>query len=320
VLQVRHEYNFFSNQKDIAADIVSKVMHETQIRGVLKYDEPMAKHTSWHVGGYAECYFEPADIDDLSCFLTSLSEVEPILWVGMGSNLLVRDGGIKGTVISVASVLNELEVVEGNLVRVSAGVPCAKVARFCAKSELLGAEFLAGIPGTMGGALAMNAGAFGGETWDIVSSVEILNRLGQRIKRNKDEFEIAYRDVNLANDEWFITAELQLGIDSEKIASQRISQLLKERALTQPLGQASCGSVFRNPPDDYAARLIESCGLKGKCIGDACVSDKHANFIINLGGATAADIEQLIIHIQEVVKREHAVELRSEVRIVGEDK
>ena len=277
----------------------------------------MAKHTSWRVGGYAECYFEPADIDDLSCFLTSLSEAEPILWVGMGSNLLVRDGGIKGTVISTTSVLNELEIIGNNLVRVSAGVPCAKVARFCAKSELLGAEFLAGIPGTMGGALAMNAGAFGGETWDIVSSVEILNRLGQREKRNKDEFEIAYRNVNLANDEWFITAELKLDLDSEKIASQRINQLLEQRALTQPLGQASCGSVFRNPPNDYAARLIEACGLKGKCVGDACVSEKHANFIINMGEATAKDIEQLITHIREVVKRDHGLNLIPEVKIVG---
>jgi UDP-N-acetylmuramate dehydrogenase len=317
VLQVKHEHNFFSNQKNIATDIVGKIMHKTQIRGVLKYDEPMVRHTSWRVGGNAECYFKPADIDDLCCFLSTLSEDDPIMWIGMGSNLLVRDGGIKGTVISTANVPNELEVVGVNLVRVSAGIPCAKVARFCAKSELLGAEFLAGIPGTIGGALAMNAGAFGGETWDIVSSVEILNRLGQREKRNKDEFEIAYRNVNLANDEWFITAELKLDLDSEKIASQRINQLLEQRALTQPLGQASCGSVFRNPPNDYAARLIEACGLKGKCVGDACVSEKHANFIINMGEATAKDIEQLITHIREVVKRDHGLNLIPEVKIVG---
>jgi len=317
VLQVIHEYIFFSNHKTIALNKVSKPMHKSHTKGVLKHDEPMAKHTSWRAGGNAERYFEPADLDDLCGFLNTLSDVEPIMWMGMGSNLLVRDGGIKGTVISTASVLNDLELIGNNLVRVGAGVPCAKVARFCARAELLGAEFLAGIPGTMGGALAMNAGAFGGETWDIVSSVEILNRSGQRIERNKDEFEVAYRAVNLAKDEWFITAELQLDIDSEKIASQRISQLLEQRASTQPLGQASCGSVFRNPPDDHAARLIESCGLKGKCIGNACVSEKHANFIINMGEAKAKDIEDLITHIREVVKTEHGLELIPEVKIVG---
>ena len=289
-----------------------------EIRGAMKLNEPMMKHTSWRTGGHAERYFKPADIDDLCCFLGQLAEDEPLLWLGLGSNLLVRDGGLKGTVIALSGALNELRVYDGVNMHVGAGVACAKVARMSVKSGLTGGEFLAGIPGTMGGALAMNAGAFGGETWNIVHSVETVNRRGQRNKRTATDFETGYRSVDLPEDEWFISAELLLKTDEDGKGVERIQAFLSQRAESQPTGKASCGSVFRNPDNDYAARLIEASGLKGKSVGNACVSEQHANFIINSGSASAADIESLILFIQEKVKLDHGVELVPEVRIVGE--
>jgi UDP-N-acetylmuramate dehydrogenase len=287
-------------------------------RGSLKQNEPMARHTSWRVGGPAERYYEPADLDDLSLFLAQLPDNEPLLWVGLGSNLLVRDGGIRGTVIMTSGLLKEIELLEDGLVRAEAGVACAKVARFCARQQLVGVEFLAGIPGTMGGALAMNAGAFGGETWEHVAAVETIDHHGVRHLRRPQEFEIAYRSVRGVPGEWFVAAHLQLERGDSEAATARIKALLEKRNSSQPIGLPSCGSVFRNPPADHAARLIEACGLKGNCVGGACVSEKHANFIINTGNATAAEIEALIEKVAEEVERQHGVKLVREVHIVGE--
>ena len=292
---------------------------DIDMRGTLLIDEPMASHTSWRTGGRAERYFIPADIDDLSVFLAQLADHESVVWLGLGSNLLVRDGGINGTVIAVTGVLNEMTLLQSGL-KVGAGLTCARAARFSAANGLHGAEFLAGIPGTMGGALAMNAGAFGAETWDIVKNVETINRKGERQLRQPGDFDIGYRSVNIAADEWFIAAELGLQIDKGQAARSNIRELLVQRAQSQPIGEPSCGSVFRNPQGDYAGRLIELCGLKGKCIGGACVSEKHANFIINTGAATAADIENLILHIQETVQQKCQVQLQTEVRIMGESR
>lgn len=296
---------------------MEEIPYRRQVRGILKQNEPMSLHTSWHAGGAARHYFEPADLEDLSCYLAALPAAEPVLWVGLGSNLLVRDGGFPGTVIAVNRMLNKLEIGPSGLVRVDAGVPCAKVAKMTTRAGWSGAEFLAGIPGTMGGALAMNAGAHNGETWDIVTSVTTLNRSGAMTDRLRSDFRIGYRSVGMPADEWFISAGLQLQRDPEHQGEQRIRALLERRAATQPVGQPSCGSVFRNPPGDYAARLIDACGLKGVRRGDACVSEKHANFIINQGDATATDIEQLIQLIQETVQRKFAVALVPEVKIVG---
>lgn len=293
---------------------------EVNVRGIMKLNEPMAKHTSWRTGGVAERYFKPADIDDLCCFFEQVAKDEPLLWLGLGSNLLVRDGGLKGTVIAFSGILNTLEVYDQIYMHVGAGVSCAKVARMSVKSGLSGGEFLAGIPGTMGGALAMNAGAFGGETWNIVHSVETINRQGQRVRQAAANFDTGYRHVNVSDDEWFISAELLLVPSEDEKGFERIQTLLNQRSASQPTGKASCGSVFRNPENDYAARLIESSGLKGKSIGGAYVSKKHANFIINSGSASADDIEILIHSIQEKVKLDHGVELIPEVRIVGEQK
>ncbi|MGE0370521.1 MAG: UDP-N-acetylmuramate dehydrogenase [Gammaproteobacteria bacterium] len=290
------------------------------LRGILRHGEPMARHTSWRVGGPAEHYFEPADLDDLTVYLGTLAPDEPVLWVGLGSNLLVRDGGIRGSVIVTNGVLDAITHVSDTVVQAGAGAPCAKVARYCASAGLAGAEFLVGIPGTMGGALAMNAGAFGGETWRLVTAVDTIDRHGRLTRRLPGEYETGYRSVRGPAGEWFIAAQLQLQPGDAGQARARIKELLARRTDLQPTGQPSCGSVFRNPPGDYAGRLIEACGLKGTRIGGAEVSRKHANFIVNDGGASAADIEALILRVRETVERLQGVQLMPEVRIVGEPK
>lgn len=290
----------------------------TNLRGNLLLDEPMSRHTSWRIGGPADRYYQPADIDDLAQFLQQLPIDEPVFWLGLGSNILVRDGGIRGTVIATSGVVNELESIDEFTVRAEAGVSCAKVARFCARAGLTGAEFLAGIPGTMGGALAMNAGAFGGETWDIVTSVETLDHRGQRYTRTPDEYTVSYRHVTGPANEWFVSATLTLKKGDVEAGQARIKELLSRRNDTQPTQQPNAGSVFRNPENDFAARLIESCGLKGMCEGAACVSEKHANFIVNTGGANAADVEALIERIAMTVEDQQGVCLKREVHIVGE--
>jgi len=290
----------------------------TSLRGNLLLDEPMSRHTSWRIGGPADRYYQPADIDDLAHFLQQLPEDEPVFWLGLGSNLLVRDGGIRGTVIATSGVVKGLESTGEETIRAEAGVACAKVARFCARAGLIGAEFLAGIPGTMGGALAMNAGAFGGETWNVVSMVETLDHRGQRHQRTPGEYEIGYRHVSGPAGEWFVAAELQLQKGDVESGQARIKELLAKRGATQPTQQANAGSVFRNPENDFAARLIEACGLKGVCEGAACVSEKHANFIINTGGATATEVETLIERVATTVAEQQHVQLQREVHIVGE--
>jgi UDP-N-acetylmuramate dehydrogenase len=287
-------------------------------RGELRFDEPMDRHTSWRAGGKARRFYCPADLDDLCSFLADLDEQEPLLWLGLGSNLLVRDGGFPGTVIQVFGALTELEWLDTQLLRAGAGVSCAKVARTASRAGLTGVEFLAGIPGSMGGALAMNAGAFGGETWVHVAAVETVDRAGQLHTRTPDEFRIAYRSVTGVADEWFVAAHLLLERGDAAQAQERIRELLAKRSASQPVQQNSCGSVFRNPPGDHAARLIEASGLKGKRLGGAQVSEKHANFIINTGNASAADIETLLLQVQGTVEQLQGVRLEPEVRIVGE--
>ncbi|MFQ5659095.1 MAG: UDP-N-acetylmuramate dehydrogenase [Gammaproteobacteria bacterium] len=290
-----------------------------QLRGVLKYHEPMSRHTSWRVGGPADIFYIPADQDDLSAFLAQQAGGETYTWLGLGSNMLVRDGGIRGTVIAISGVLDDITLIGDRSLKIGAGARCAKVARFAANSGLTGAEFLAGVPGTFGGALAMNAGAFSGETWDLVVCAETINHSGETLVRSRDKFEIGYRTVGLSEEEWFISAQIELQSDHNKSANRRIRDLLAQRARTQPMGERSCGSVFRNPKNDHAARLIDECGLKGARIGNARVSDKHANFIINDGSATAADIENLILHVQQVVIDKFGIKLEAEVDIVGVD-
>jgi len=279
--------------------------------------EPLSRHTSWHVGGPAEVFFKPRDRAELAAFLRALPADVPIHWIGLGSNLLVRDGGLPGVVISTHGTLDALERSSDTTVRAEAGVACARLARQCIKWGLGPAEFFAGIPGTLGGALAMNAGAFGGETWQHVRAVETIDRHGEQRLRQAGEYRVGYRSVTApAAEEWFVAAQLVFEQRPGAHAGE-VQALLARRKESQPIGAWSCGSVFTNPPGDHAARLIESAGLKGFRIGDASVSQKHANFIINHGSARAADLERLIEHVRTTVERVHGVSLHPEVRIVG---
>jgi UDP-N-acetylmuramate dehydrogenase len=293
-----------------------------QLRGTLKRDEPMARHVSWRAGGKAERLYMPADIEDLANFLKTLPFGELLLFVGLGSNLLVRNGGFRGTVVLMHSAGLRPETRNGR-VYAQGGVAAPKVARYAALHALQGAEFLAGIPGTVGGALAMNAGCYGAETWDIVETVQTINRAGETFVRRPREFEIGYRHCKPAalREEWFVGASFTLEPGDGEASRAKIKELLARRIATQPLSLPNAGSVFRNPPDDHAARLIEECGLKGLSRGGARVSEKHANFIVNPEGlALASDIELLIQEVQRRVFEKKGVKLIPEVQIVGEAK
>ena len=289
-------------------------------RGELRENEPMAGHVSWRAGGAAVRVYVPLGIADLAAFFATLRHDEPVMTVGLGSNLLVRDGGFDGTVIFTHGALKTLRLESDGTIYVEAGVASPKVARFAANHELVGAEFLAGIPGTMGGALAMNAGCYGGETWAFVERVLMLDRRGELIERRPEDFAVGYRHVGLkgATDEVFAAAWLRFPAGDGKASRARITELLEKRIATQPLQLPNAGSVFRNPPNDHAARLIEAAGLKGCAIGGARVSEKHANFVVNPDGvARAAEIETLIGQVQARVKEMFGIELVREVRIVG---
>ena len=285
--------------------------------GKLLLNESMRRYTSWRVGGHADRLYVPGGLEDLQTFLKGLPHGEPVHFVGLGSNLLVRDAGIRGTVVLMHDALAEMRF-EGTAVYAEAGVTCAKLAKFAAREHLHGAEFLAGVPGTVGGALAMNAGCHGGETWDIVSRAITIDRHGLTHERSQVDVEVGYRHVGLPGEEWFIAAWFQLHAGEASIAEEKIKALLAKRFATQPLNLPNAGSTFRNPEGDYAARLIEACGLKGFSIGGAQVSEKHANFIVNLGEATADDIEKLIAHMHDTVMQQQGVDLQREVKIIGD--
>lgn len=290
---------------------------------MLLHNEPLSKYTSWRVGGPAKNVFIPDDLNDLVNFLKSLPDTENIFWLGLGSNLLIRDGGYNGTVIiTQGTFLNTIENPDNsnnNIIKIGAGAACGTVARTCARLGLTGIEFLAGVPGTMGGALAMNAGAHGGETWNYVQQCEVINRKGEIRIRPTADYKVSYRQVICPEkDEWFLAGFLKLIPGDKQASLLKIKELLAHRALTQPINLPNCGSVFRNPPNNFAAKLIENSGLKGFRIGGAEVSSKHANFIINSGHATAKDIEDLIQHIADEVKKQHGIVLIREVHIIGD--
>jgi len=302
------------------------MMHEPPqligLRGRLAQRAPLAKYTSWRAGGTAETLYLPADRDDLAAFLRQLTVFEPITVLGLGSNVLVRDGGIRGTVIVMHNPGATLAVSDG-LIYADAGAASPKLARFAATHGCTEAEFLAGVPGTVGGALAMNAGCYGGETWRYVVRVEVATREGRFVVRTPADYAIGYRSVRRTDgsppDGIFTAAWFRFPVGDVAKSRARIKELLGKRIATQPLSLPNAGSVFRNPPGDHAARLIEACGLKGHAIGGARVSEKHANFIVNPEGhAKAADIEALIGFVRDTVREKTGVELEQEVRIMGE--
>jgi UDP-N-acetylmuramate dehydrogenase len=300
---------------------MSETVAFQELRGELRLNEPMGRHVTWRTGGSADRFYVPADLDDLAAFLRQLPPQEPLLFVGVGSNLLVRDGGWRGTAVLMHAASRRPEMREG-LIYAEAGVASPKVARFAALHDLEGAEFLAGVPGTVGGALAMNAGCYGGETWDIVERVATIDRQGRIVQRGRDEYDVGYRHcaLKIPGEEWFAAAWFSLEFGDGNASRAAMKELLARRIATQPLSLPNAGSVFRNPPQHYAAHLIESCGLKGFERGGARVSEKHANFIVNpKGAARASDIESLIGHIQRVVYELKGVQLATEVRILGEN-
>ncbi|MFQ6404877.1 UDP-N-acetylmuramate dehydrogenase [Methylophilus sp. 'Pure River'] len=281
-------------------------------------NEPLARYTSWRVGGPADRLVLADSVEHLQQFLQQLPASEPLTFIGLGSNLLVRDGGVRGTVVVMHQALQALEM-EGERVYADAGVTCAKLARFAASHNKAGAEFMAGIPGTVGGALAMNAGCYGGETWQWVDEVKTINRAGVVQVRAKAEYRPTYRHVeHPAADEWFLGGWFTVPAGDGKASAEQIKQLLAKRLASQPLNMPSAGSTFRNPEGDFAARLIEASGLKGTTIGGAQVSEKHANFIVNVGNASAADIEALIEHVKTTVRAKQGVALIQEVKVIGE--
>lgn len=299
------------------------------LRGELHQHESMKRHVSWRAGGHAAYFYQPADLEDLSVFLRHWPKDEPVVMIGLGSNLLVRDGGLPGAVVSLHAKLNDLLLAgqneSGGLVYAGAGVPCAKLAKFAALHNLAGAEFLAGIPGTVGGALAMNAGCYGSETWNLVERVSIIDRSGTSCERQSEDYRIGYRHVALQETAssgtpatWFTGGWFRLRPGKMENSRQLIKTLLSTRIKTQPLGLPNAGSVFRNPPGDHAARLIEQCGLKGFRAGDAMISTLHANFIVNCGQATAAEIEAVIDTVQNTVHQKTGIRLVTEVRIIGQ--
>ncbi len=283
---------------------------------VLK-NEPMSKHTTWRLGGAADIFFRPVSISELQSFLGELDSEMPVHWTGLGSNLLVRDGGIRGVVIAPTRAMGDVTRLSDHVVAAGVGAPCTTLARRCVRWQLGPSAFFAGIPGTIGGALAMNAGAFDGETWDNIIEVDTIDRHGTLRTRSKTEFDIGYRQVSRPSDEWFLGARFEF-VEQAADSVEAVRSLMRERQAKQPLGLPSCGSVFRNPVGGYAAQLIESAGLKGHRIGGAEISQKHANFIINTGDATAADVEALIDHVRGTVEDLHGVRLQLEVHIVGE--
>ena len=296
-------------------------MSKPAYEGELLLQESLADYTTWRSGGVAKALYKPTGISDLSLFLQQLPESERVLWLGLGSNSLIKDVGFSGTVILTQGCLSGIELIGDASIRVEAGVSCAKMARFGARNQLVGGEFWAGIPGTMGGALRMNAGCFKGETWQSVVEVETMTRQGEIRRRKPSDFNVSYRHVTgLSEDEWFISATCRLTPGDKDKSLQLIKELLDHRAETQPTSEYNCGSVFKNPTGHYAAKLIESCGLKGMSLGGAMVSTKHANFIINHEGlASSLDIEQLIQHVRKTVFEKTSIELLHEIHILGDE-
>ncbi len=294
------------------------VMADTDVRGRLLINASMARYSSWRAGGRAAQLFIPADMKDLVKFITALEPQVALYFVGLGSNLLVRDGGLDGVIVRLAPGLTSLSLGEPGIVRAQAGVAAPKLARFATSCQLGELAFMVGIPGSVGGALAMNAGCYGSTTWQFVHQVTLLTRAGELLNVPAYEFKAGYRCVSHPDYRQALFVEAKFKLDAtQSVDTDTTEQIMREREKTQPIGTANAGSVFVNPPNESAGRLIESAGLAGYQIGAAQISPMHCNFIVNLGGASAADIENLIEHARSVVFAKFAIELKLEVKILG---
>jgi UDP-N-acetylmuramate dehydrogenase len=289
-----------------------------KLKTAVKANEPMANHTSWQVGGPADYYLCPGGLEEVVEIVRFSSRSNlPLYIMGNGTNLLVLDGGIRGLVVNISDAFCYIRS-HGTMLEVGAGTPMTHVAKTASELGLVGIEFAAGIPGSLGGAVIMNAGAFGGYIGERVYSVKLITRAGDIEIKKRNQLRFGYRTCNLLNKGAIVEITLKLKKGDREESIRLVEHYLSERKRRHP-DQPSAGSVFRNLPDQPAGRLIESAGGKGLQIGGAQVSEKHANFIINTGNATASDILALIEKVRQLVKDKHGIELLPEVKIVGEE-
>lgn len=283
-------------------------------------DEPMSKHISFRVGGPADILVKPSSEEQIKDILTfAKKENIPYLIIGNGSNLLVRDGGIRGIVIKIAENFNDFSI-EGTTVTAQSGAMLSFMGKAIMRNNLTGFEFAAGIPGTLGGAIAMNAGAYGGEMKDIVKSVRLIDSQGNIVELSNEEMQFAYRKSILSKEEYIVlSAVMELKEGNYEEIRDIMKDLTNKRVTKQPLNLPSAGSTFKRPEGYFAAKLIEDCGLKGLTLRGAQVSDKHCGFVVNLGGAQAKDILDLIYVVKSTVYSKFGVMLEEEVKILGEE-
>ena len=290
------------------------------VNGSLLENEPMSKHTSYGIGGPALAYITPQDRKDLSSILKfALENKIPVFFIGSGSNLLVSDAGIDGIVITPAKSLKNLKI-EKNIITAESGVMLGKLVKESMKRNLTGLESLIGVPGTLGGALVMNAGAFGGEISNYLISVDIMNSKGELKKYEAGDIDFSYRFSSFTTDEFILLARFELEYEKPEIISEKRKVASSGRKTNQPLRFRSAGSVFKNPKGHAAGFLIDKAGLKGKRIGDAEISTHHANFFINHGNASASDITELIRLAKSAVLEEFNIELELEIKTIGFEK
>ncbi|MGB0920982.1 MAG: UDP-N-acetylmuramate dehydrogenase [Alphaproteobacteria bacterium] len=288
------------------------------VRGTLEAGALLAPFTWFRVGGPAEVLFRPADVDDLAAFLKECPKDLPVMALGVGSNLLVRDGGVPGVVVRLGRGFNEISIDEAaGTVRAGAGVPDAKVAEAAAEAGLAGLAFLRGIPGAIGGALAMNAGAYGGETYDHLVSVEGVTRQGRKIILSPDDISHAYRTANPPEEMIFTAATFKGEKGDPAVIRAEMAEIMDKRAESQPIKERTGGSTFKNPEGGKAWELIDSVGGRGLRINGAMVSDLHCNFLINTGTATGADLEAVGEEVRTRVKEQMGVTLEWEIRRIG---
>lgn len=285
----------------------------------LLVNEPMSEHTTFRIGGAADMLVSVTGADEIISLIKAAKDTNtPYMIKGNGSNMLVGDGGIRGLVIEIGAGMSDISV-NGNIITAGAGALLSRVASEAAKASLSGLEALSGIPGTLGGGLYMNAGAYGGEMKQVVKTVTYINDNGDIKTTGGDECGFGYRSsIFTGGGRYIVSAELELRPGDPEAIRAAMADYNKRRADKQPLSYPSAGSVFKRPEGYFAGALIEGAGLKGKRIGGAEVSEKHAGFIINTGGATAADVLALIGHVQKTVKEKYNVDLETEIRLIGE--
>jgi len=289
------------------------------IKGRVLFDEPLTRYTSFGIGGPADIMVFPRDLEDLKAALALAREHKvPFFFIGGGTNLLVMDKGIRGMVVNLSRSLNGIAV-NGETVRAGGGARVSRLPNYCCKKGLAGLEFLAGMPGTVGGAVKGNAGAWGNSIGDVLSWVRVLGAEGGERVYIREALDFSYRSSSLPAGDVVVEAAFSLKADDPAIIRARIRRFLNTREEKQPMIVRSAGSIFKNPPGDYAGRLIEAVGLKGLRQGNAQISPKHANFIVNLGGATATDVLSLIDLARERVREEAGIELEMEIQVVGEE-